>query len=69
MMYTILIRSLNISKTKLNITCLVQDNYDIVYSTKKTLFNMPVVWCSVTHGVTPGNLENIFQKNHKNHNA
>lgn len=30
---------------------------------------MQVVWCSITHGVTPGNLENIHQKNHENHNA
>jgi hypothetical protein len=30
---------------------------------------MQVVWCSITHGVTPGNLENIHQMNHENHNV
>lgn len=30
---------------------------------------MQVVWCSITHGVTPGNLENIHHTNHENHNA
>jgi hypothetical protein len=30
---------------------------------------MQAVWCSITHGVTPGNLENIHQMNHGNHNA
>jgi len=49
-------------------TCLVQNNYDIVYSTKKHYSICKLCGVQLHMVQTPGNLKNIYQ-NHETHNA